>query len=105
MLQSKPMVSYAQNREDVVLDRALHASTGFYVDVGAASPTVASVTRHFYELGWSGINIEPLPEYVAELRLERPRDQTIQAVAGASPGQGVLQLVESCLLYTSDAAD
>jgi len=89
------MISYAQNLEDVVLDRALHAPSGFYVDVGAASPSTASVTRHFYELGWSGINIEPLPEYVSELRLARPRDWTIEAVAGASPGQSSFHVVES----------
>ena len=95
MTDARPMISYAQNLEDVVLDRALHAPSGFYVDVGAASPSTASVTRHFYELGWSGINIEPLPEYVSELRLARPRDWTIEAVAGASPGQSSFHVVES----------
>jgi FkbM family methyltransferase len=89
------MISYAQNLEDVVLDRALHSGTGFYVDVGAASPSTASVTRHFYDLGWSGINIEPQPDYVAELRLARPRDWTIEAVAGAFPGQLSFHVVES----------
>ncbi len=89
------MISYAQNLEDVVLDRALHAPTGFYVDVGAASPSTASVTRHFYDLGWSGINIEPLPESVAELREARPRDWTVEAVAGAEPGQSSFHVVES----------
>lgn len=90
---ARPMISYAQNFEDVVLDRALRARTGFYVDVGAASPSTASVTRHFYDLGWSGINIEPLPDYVAELRLARPRDWTVEAVAGASPGQSSFHVV------------
>ena len=89
------MISYAQNQEDVVLDRALHAARGFYVDVGAASPSIASVTRHFYEMGWSGINIEPQESYVAELRLERPRDTTIQAVAGATAGTCTFHVVES----------
>jgi FkbM family methyltransferase len=90
-----PMISYAQNHEDVVLDRALGAPNGFYVDVGAASPLTASVTRHFYDLGWSGINIEPLGGYVAELRRERPRDWTIEAVAGSSPGQSGFYVVQS----------
>jgi heptosyltransferase II len=90
-----PMISYSQNLEDVVLQRALPTPVGFYVDVGAASPSIASVTRHFYDHGWSGINIEPLPEYAAELRLARPRDWTVQAVAGASHGQAGFHVVES----------
>ena len=89
------MISHAQNSEDVILDRALRADTGFYVDVGVASPTIASVTKHFYDLGWSGINIEPLPSYAAELRLERPRDTTIEAVAGSAPGRSTLYVVET----------
>ena len=89
------MISYAQNREDVVLDRALHAPDGFYVDVGAASPVIASVTRHFYDLGWHGINIEPQAPYAEELRLGRPRDQTVEAVAGAASGTCTFHIVES----------
>ena len=89
------MISYAQNQEDVILDRALHSPKGFYVDVGAASPSIASVTRHFYEMGWSGINIEPQESYVAELRQERPRDLTLQAAAGAVPGTCTFYVVDS----------
>ena len=54
MTDARAMISYAQNLEDVVLDRALHTRTGFYVDVGAASPSTASVTRHFYWLRMVG---------------------------------------------------
>ena len=42
-----------------MLARALPAASGFYVDVGAGHPEIASVTKHFYDLGWHGINIEP----------------------------------------------
>ena len=53
-------VSYAQNFEDVMLWRALkHISNGFYIDVGAWSPDIDSVTRIFYEHGWRGVNVEP----------------------------------------------
>ena len=53
-------VSYAQNFEDVMLWRALrHVESGFYIDVGAAHPDDYSVTRAFYDRGWSGINVEP----------------------------------------------
>src|SRR5487761_2561484 len=82
------MISYAQNAEDVILARALAStSNGFYVDVGAASPNEATVTRHFYEAGWSGINIEPLPEWASELRQFRPRDINLEVASAASDGE------------------
>jgi hypothetical protein len=59
------MVSYAASAEDVVLHRALcrgRVGVGRYVDVGASSPYLSSVTRHFYDAGWSGIDVEPLAE-------------------------------------------
>ena len=57
------MISYAQNFEDVMLARAFgDRRDGFYIDVGACFPDVASVTRHFYDLGWNGVNVEPMAE-------------------------------------------
>ncbi|GAA1406403.1 MULTISPECIES: FkbM family methyltransferase [Oerskovia] len=75
-----PFISYAQNGEDVVLWRALQSVTdGRYVEVGANHPTHDSVTRAFYDRGWSGITVEPV-EYFAELHREsRPRDIQVQA--------------------------
>ena len=46
-------------------------------------------------MGWNGINIEPQATYAEELRLARPRDQTVQAVAGAAPGTCTFHIVES----------
>ena len=81
-------VSYAQNFEDVMLWRALkHVENGFYIDVGANDPTVDSVTKAFYERGWHGINIEPLPSHHADLQRDRPRDINLQCAAGASNGE------------------
>lgn len=68
-------ISYAQNFEDILLWRALkHIDGGFYIDVGANDPTIDSVTRAFYDRGWSGINIEPALECYDRLCDERPRD-------------------------------
>jgi FkbM family methyltransferase len=81
------MLSYAQNGEDVVLSRAFGADqAGFYVDVGAADPLFHSVTRHFYERGWSGINIEPVRATHAALERERPRDVNLGVGLAARPG-------------------
>jgi len=83
------MISYAQNFEDVILWRVLRdVSSGFYVDVGAFHPEIDSVTKWFYERGWNGINIEPVPESFALLEAARTRDRNICAAAGAQAGTG-----------------
>jgi FkbM family methyltransferase len=82
-----PMVSYAQNFEDVMLRRALQdIEAGFYVDVGAGDPDADSVTRWFYENGWRGINVEPDPRYFARLEERRPEDTNVQCAVGAANG-------------------
>ncbi|MDQ0316194.1 FkbM family methyltransferase [Amorphus orientalis] len=69
------MKSYAQNFEDVMLSRLFDGKTdGFYVDVGAWDPNEHSVTKHFYDLGWSGINIEPIRSRFENFVRERTRD-------------------------------
>ncbi|KVZ25959.1 FkbM family methyltransferase [Burkholderia multivorans] len=72
-------VSYAQNYEDVMLRRALaKVDRGFYIDVGAAEPYADSVTAAFYERGWRGINIEPMPGPFERLARARPEDVNLQ---------------------------
>ena len=76
-------ISYAQNLEDVMLWRALgHIQNGFYIDVGAWSAQLDSVTRAFYERGWSGINIEPNPEWATEYSSLRQRDIFLNVALG-----------------------
>jgi FkbM family methyltransferase len=76
-------ISYAQNNEDVLLWRALgHVQNGFYIDVGANDPVEHSVTKAFYDAGWSGINIEPLPHFHDAFQQQRPRDINLAIAAG-----------------------
>lgn len=83
--------SYAQNFEDVMLWRALkHIDQGCYVDVGAQHPVIDSVSKAFYEHGWRGIHIEPVPHYAELLRRDRP-DETVLQVA-LSDSEGTLEL-------------
>jgi FkbM family methyltransferase len=80
--------SYAQNNEDVLLWRTLgHIKNGFYIDVGANDPEDHSVTKAFYQRGWYGINIEPLPMHLEKLEQERERDINLGVAAGASDGE------------------
>lgn len=81
------IVSFAQNREDVRLARVLTAPAGFYIDVGASHPTRHSITRHFSDRGWRGVNIEPRAAGAAALRAARPRDITLERAAGRAAGE------------------
>jgi FkbM family methyltransferase len=70
--------SFAQNFEDVMLERLFPGEKGFYVDVGAWDPRRHSVTKHFYDKGWRGINIEPIEERITLFQKERDRDVNLQ---------------------------
>lgn len=90
---SNPMswLSYAQNAEDVRLRHAFQGQpSGFYIDVGANDPVEFSITKHFYESGWSGINVEPAPGPYALVAVDRPRD--INLNVGCSNHTGSMTL-------------
>jgi FkbM family methyltransferase len=98
-------ISYAQNYEDVMLWRALkHVGRGFYIDAGAWSPDVDSVTKAFYENGWRGINIEPNPGCHAQLEKKRPHDANLCVAVGDAPGFAELNLLSDSGLSTLDDA-
>jgi FkbM family methyltransferase len=86
-------ISYAQNGEDVRLSRAFPSRSGFYIDVGACDPVLHSVTKLFYERGWSGINIEPTASVFEILRADRSRD--INLNLGLSNCEGTLTFYEA----------
>lgn len=78
-----PMVSYAQNGEDVMLRRVFDGQEkGFYIDIGASHPEKLSVTKHFYDLGWRGINIDPLKNNIALFEQQRPEDINLAVAIG-----------------------
>lgn len=81
-----PIISYTGNFEDVLLNRCFRdVADGFYVDIGAHHPTNASVTRLFYDRGWTGINIEP-GEGIVALRSDRPRDINLEVAVSDFEG-------------------
>jgi FkbM family methyltransferase len=89
--QNDGMISYAQNYEDVILQRIFaNEDAGFYVDIGACHPIHDSVTQHFYLRGWQGINVEPQPELFAELQRERVRDTNLNICVGQKTGKQTL---------------
>lgn len=79
--------SYAQDGEDLLVMSLFEDNrSGFYVDVGAHHPKRFSNTRIFYELGWTGINIEPNPDSVKKFRAHRKGDINLCMGVGAEEG-------------------
>jgi FkbM family methyltransferase len=71
----------------MVLARAFpRGHRGFYIDVGAAGPLIDSVTKYFYDLGWSGVNVEPTTVGLSELEDARPRDVNLGVALGREQG-------------------
>lgn len=89
-----------------MLDRALrHVSAGVYIDVGAWHPDLDSVTRHFYEKGWSGINIEPVPDHCELLARARARDINLNIALSDKAGKALLHQVGDATGMSSLEAD
>lgn len=85
------MKTYAQDNEDIILmDLLKGVDKGFYIDIGANDPDVYSVTKLFYEKGWHGINVEPLPEQYEMLCDKRERDINLNIAIGNK--HGLMQL-------------
>jgi len=83
---SAPIVSYSQNAEDVRLWRVFgEVEHGFYIDIGAGDPVEYSLTKLFYDRGWSGINIEPGPAFSA-LEAQRTRDINLRLAVAPEEG-------------------
>jgi FkbM family methyltransferase len=79
---------YSQHGEDFLLwslfsDR----SNGFYVDVGAFDGKHLSNSYSFELAGWSGLCVEPHPEYYSHLKRNRPRAIAIRAALGGPDAQ------------------
>ena len=86
-------IYYAQNREDLLIKSFFpDIEKGFYIDVGANDPVNHSVTKLLYDEGWSGINIEPIPQLFRKLEKQRKRDKNLNV--GLSSARGELKFRE-----------
>jgi FkbM family methyltransferase len=80
-------IGYAQNGEDIVLLRALGAQAeGRWIDVGANHPVNDSVTKNFSDIGWTGLNVEPVESFHRALVAQRPRDVNVLAAVSDASG-------------------
>jgi FkbM family methyltransferase len=82
-----------------------NAGSGFYVDIGAFDGRYFSNTYLFEQLGWSGICVEPHPEYFLLLQRNRPNATCVQAAIVATPMPSVAYKKERLGLLSGVAAD
>lgn len=68
-VSSEPFVSFAPNREDVVLHRALRdVAVGSFLDLGVRGPVEKSIGHAFDRVGWTGA-VVPAAESAEGLRV------------------------------------
>ena len=99
----RPIKSYAQNGEDLILRRLFGgSSTGFYVDVGAHHPYRFSNFQLLYQQGWQGINIDI--DARIKRRFDRIRPKDINLVFGVcqQAGDKTFYVFEEPALSTGD---
>lgn len=97
------MLSYAQNFEDVLLNRAFGGKAdGFYIDVGGYHPTKYSVSAWFHRIGWKGITVEPVPELHALFLEKRPGAINLNCALGEVEGEAQINILGDTGLSSLD---
>jgi FkbM family methyltransferase len=77
------LISWSQGGEDLALLSLLKTEkVGKYIDIGAHHPSRYSVTRHLYQEGWHGVNVDANQELIDEFNKIRIRDTNICVAVG-----------------------
>ena len=80
---------YSQNNEQVYIDDYFYGFIGKFIDIGAYDVFKFSNTRRLYELGWSGIMVEPAPQNyrnIDEHYMDEPRIEVLNCAVGVTGG-------------------
>jgi len=85
----------SQYGEFEVLRKLLPHDNGIYVDVGASWPKDCSNTWQFYEIGWRGLLVEPLPDCWPAILHQRPEDYLCTTAASDKDGFATLHRCRS----------
>lgn len=86
-----------------ILD-AEHDRVGTYVEVGSNHPWKCSNTAFFYQRGWSGVAIDPNPDFAPLFARERPRDVFLNVGVGDVEDELTYHRFEEPLLNTFSSA-
>ncbi len=104
-VRSLPRVSFAQNMEDLLLDRVFRDRVGSFMDVGAHHPVLDSNTCFFHARGWRGVNIEPIPGLHRLLLEQRRGDLNLSVAVSDAEGEFVFHEVADCTGLSTMSAE
>lgn len=100
-------MSYSQNDEQFHITQYFNGSMGNFIDIGAFHPFKLSNTRRLYELGWSGIYVEPAPSAFKSFKIEyedSDRIQLLNIAVGDTTGHVKFYESEGDAISTTDEA-
>jgi FkbM family methyltransferase len=96
-------ISWSQCGEDLALMHAIMGKKdGLFIDVGAHHPSRFSVTRHLYQTGWSGVNVDANQELIDAFNKKRPRDINLCVAVGLEPSYN-FTIFEEAAISTLDS--
>lgn len=75
--------TYSQQDEQRYILESVGSRVGRFCDIGSCHPFCFSNVRALYELGWSGVMVEPSPGPFQSLLLEYGNDPRVELVAAA----------------------
>lgn len=80
-----PRAIFHPDDEQALVQAFFGPSPGVFVDVGAHDPVVNSQSYHLERLGWTGVLVEPIPEFASRLRAQRSA-AVVEVACGATEG-------------------
>jgi hypothetical protein len=99
-------MSYSQNDEEQHILSVVGEQPGRFLEIGAYNPKLFSNTRRLFELGWSGVMVEPSPGPFLDLFIEYGQCDRIELVCAAVGLESSLKLFhwsEDAISTTNDA--
>lgn len=91
---------YSQYGEDVLLAKIFDGTKGLCVEVGANDGVMFSNTKHFEEVGWQCILVEPTPSLCGKIRQDR-KGRLFEYAASSTEGEMMLHVAEGHDLFSS----
>jgi len=96
-------LSWSQGGEDLALLSLVGAEVGHYIDIGSHHPSRFSVTRHLYQRGWTGANIDANPALIPEFNKKRKNDINIWSAVGFESSYQLCIFEESAISTVNES--